>query len=445
MAAQRDRLQTQGGGVMRRNSWIVLSALGAMLLASSEVGAQERSASQGVGDCRAADMAFASGDRTELVEFRDAFRPNSEEASKRELLPIAWSPQDRALVLGRLRTLSEQAPGLLQRAAADGALSLYRAELAGFSQAKGGYRRLAIGSKAFPYPGYDWLTRIIAHEIVHSADPYDKLTTAPEWVALIEPRITTMRSLLAEEGLTIIMAASMPLSDRRTKLEAKIRGATGLPSAYSGYSAEESLAEVVSFMLDKDQRYEPPLQMAAFLQERLLCPASITKDASGFAYRKGLLDAAAGRNAAAVAAFSEAIRLDPRFMLAYMQRANSHWGMNANAAAIQDFSKAIELSSLYSRMRPYLLSSRGQLRFKTGDVAGAEADCAAALPLQDNYYNALFLCGQVKLAKSDFDGAVADLEKAIDVLPGYKNQVDPWLEKARALQQLMRYTGRPKK
>ncbi len=417
---------------MRSKYWLALPAFCSMLFATLGVGAQEQSTSQGVGDCRQAAMAFASGAWTDLFEIRDAFRPNSEEAIKHEWQPIAWSPQERALVLGRLSLLSEQAPGLLQLAAADGALSLYRAELAGFSRAKGGFRRLTFDGKAFPSPGHDWFTRIIAHEIVHSADPYYKLSATSEWAAMIEPRITTMRSLLAKEGLTTITAASMPLSDRRTKLEAKIRDITGLPSAYSGHNAEESLAEVVSFMVDKDQDYEPPQRIAAFLRERLLCPAAITKDASGFEYRKGLVEAAAGRQTAAVAAFSEAIRLDPQFMLAYMGRANSRWNMNANAAAIQDFSKAIELSSLYSRMRPYLLSSRGLVRMTIGDVVGAEADCTAVLALVDNYYNALLLCGQVKLAKSDYAGATADFEKAIDVLPSYQDQVDPWLEKARA-------------
>jgi tetratricopeptide (TPR) repeat protein len=292
--------------------------------------------------------------------------------------------------------------------------------------------RLTFDGTAFPRPGYDWLTRIIAHELVHSADPYNKLSADPSWNALIEPRITGVRALLAKEGLTVIMAASLPLSDRRTKLDKKIQQATGLPSAYSGFSTEEAIAEVVSFTLDKDQRYEPPPQMAAFLRKRLLCPVSNSNDPSGSAYREGLRQAAVGGRAAAVAAFSEAVRLDPQFTLAYMERANSRQSLNANAEAVQDFSKAIALSPLYSYIRPYLLTSRGLLLLQTGDVSNAAADCAAALPLKADYYNSLLLCGRVKLAESNFAGAIADLEAAIKVLPSYKAQVDSWLEKARA-------------
>lgn len=417
---------------MRRDILTLLSALSAVILTSSQAMAQDPSAPQDVGDCRSAGAAFAAGDWIALLEFRDAFRQGSEENAKRNWLPVAWEPDKKALVLERLAILSERSPGLLQVAAADGAVSLYRAEFAGYSQAKGGYRRLTLSSKAFPVPGYDWLTRIIAHETVHSADPYYKLSSAPEWIALIEPRIEKTRSLLAEEGLTIVAAASMPLSDRRTAIEAKIRKAAGLPSAYSAYNAEESLAEIVSFMLDQGEGYEAPPDMAAFLRTRLLCPSSVSGDASGFDYRKGLLEAAAGKYQAAAAAFSKAIQLDPAFMLAYMERANARRALRADRAAIEDFSTAIDLSSQYSRMRPYLFSSRGFLRIQAGDVPAAAADCTATLALADNYYNGLFLCGQVKLAQSDFAGAQAYFEKAIEVLPSYKDQVAPWLEKARA-------------
>jgi tetratricopeptide (TPR) repeat protein len=418
---------------MRSSNWIAALGFGAMVFVSLGVSAEERPSVRDSADCHAVARLFAAGNPSDLFVFRDAFRPNSEEAAKREYEPIAWSAQERELVLGRLRALlGEQSRGLLQRAAADGALSLYRAKLTGFAQAKGGYRRLTFDGTAFPRPGYDWLTRIIAHELVHSADPYNKLSVDPAWNVLIEPRIAAVRALLAKEGLTIVMAASLPLSDRRTRLDKKIQQATGLPSAYSGYSTEEAIAEVVSFTLDKDQRYEPPSQMAAFLRKRLLCPASNANDPSDSAYREGLRQAAAGSHAAAVVAFSEAVRLDPQFMFAYMERANSRQKLNANVEAVQDFSKAIMLSPLYSYIRPYLLTSRGLLQLQTGDVSSAAVDCAAALPLKADYYNSLLLCGRVKLAKSDFAGAIADLEAAIKVLPNYKAQVDPWLEKARA-------------
>jgi len=379
---------------------------------------------------RTQDRSAAS----DLFEFRDAFRAGSEEAGKREYAPVPWGASERDLVRERLGIVSAQAPGLLDRAAGDGPISVYRAELPGGSQAKGGYRRLTVGRNAFPAPGYDWLTRILAHELVHVADPYDRLSAEPEWNALIEPRITKAREALAAVKLSPAMAAALPIGPRRTQVEAQVRKASGLPSAYAAYNSEEALAEVVSFMLDKDAGYAPPPEMAAFLRKRLLSSASGAKDPAGAAYREGLRRAAEGKHGEAIAAFSEVVRLDARFLLAFMERAHSRQELGAKAAAIEDFSQAIALAPRYSRMRPYLVSSRGLLRVAAGDAASALADCAEARALRANYYNALFLCGRAKLATSDFPGAIADLTAAAEVLPAYKAQVEPWLQKARASQ-----------
>ncbi|MEX0841549.1 MAG: hypothetical protein WD039_04610, partial [Xanthobacteraceae bacterium] len=233
---------------------------------------------------------------SQLFEFRDAFRAGSEEAGKREYTPVPWSASERDLIRTRLGVVSAQAPGLFDRAAGDGPISLYRADLAGGSQAKGGYRRLTVGRTALPVPGYDWLTRILAHELVHVADPYDRLSAEPEWNAMIEPRITKAREALAKIKLSPVMAAALPIGPRRTEVEALVRTASGLPSAYAAYNSEEALAEVVSFMLDKVAGYTPPPDMAAFLTKRLLSSASAAKDPAGAAYRDGLRRAAEGKH-----------------------------------------------------------------------------------------------------------------------------------------------------
>ena len=406
-------------------------ALSAMVFVSFGVSAEERPLGVETVDCHAAARLVAAGAPSDLFVFRDAFRPNSEEAAKREYEPIAWGAQERELVLGRLRALlGEQSRGLLQRGGGGRCARPVPSQADRLRAGKG--RLLATDLRRYGFPE-TWLR--LAHRAssrTSSSIPPTRTTSLapiPAWNALIEPRITAVRALLAKEGLTIVMAASLPLSDRRSRLDKKIQQATGLPSAYSGFSTEEAIAEVVSFALDKDQRYEPPPQMTAFLRKRLLCPASNANDASGSAYREGLRQAALGGHASAAAAFSEAVRLDPQFMLAYMERANSRQNLNANAEAVQDFSKAIALSPRYSYIRPYLLTSRGLLLLQTGDVSSAAADCAAALPLQADYYNSLLLCGRVKLAESDLAGAIADLEAAIKVLPSYKAQVDPGSKK----------------
>jgi hypothetical protein len=146
---------------MRSGDWIVRLGIGATVFISFAAGAEERPSMRETVGCHAAAQLMVPKDTSSLFEFRDVFRPNSEEAAKHEYEPIAWGTQERELVLSRLRILfGGQTRGLLDRAAADGALSLYRAKLTGFAQAKGGYLRLTLDGTAFPKPGYDWLSAL---------------------------------------------------------------------------------------------------------------------------------------------------------------------------------------------------------------------------------------------------------------------------------------------
>lgn len=293
-----------------------------------------------------------------MIEFRDTYRPNSAEASKSEYVPISWKAGDRELVYKRLAILAKSATGLLQRAATDGPISLYRIENRSFSQAKGGYRRLSLNGSAFPYPGYDWLTRIMAHELTHGADPYEQISTDSEWKVLVEPRIMAARALLEKRGLTTLTAAQMPLGSQRTIIESEIRKETGLPSAYAAHAIEETIAEVVSFMLDQNTDYTPPPEIAGFLRKRLLDATSVTKDPASSAYREGLRLSALKDYRGAINAFSAAIQLSPKFALAYLERAIARQKTNANAEAAADFSQAIALVSRYSRHLPFLQSEK---------------------------------------------------------------------------------------
>lgn len=402
-----------------------------MLWARKRPGCRERVAAAALVLIQGASMlAVAAPDAQ--YEFLDAFRPGSEESVRREYAPVPWSASQRALVSARLESLHQRAPGLLDRAADGGRIGLYRAQLPGISQAKGAYRRLTFDAKAFPSPGYDWLTRIIAHELVHTADPYNRLSSDPEWTTLAEPRITTARDVLAKKGYTTAQAASLPLGPKRDEVETAVQAASGLPSAYAAHDSEEMLAEVVSFMLVSDTGYAPPVDMATFLRKHLLDPAPKIGDPAGAAYREGLRRAAAGKYNDAQTSFSEALRADPNFMLAYMERAHARQEMQLNPDALADFTQAIAHAPRYSRMHPYLLASRGLLRLDSGDVSGALADCASALPLRADHYGARFLCGRAKLASSDFSGAVLDFEAAVKALPSYSDQVEPWLKKARS-------------
>jgi parallel beta-helix repeat protein len=294
------------------------------------------------------------------IEFRDTIRPDSEEMNRSELVPIRWTLGDRELVFQRLGTLARTATGLFQRAAADGPVSFYRIEAKTATQATGAYRRVTINSLALPRPGYDWLTRIMAHELTHAADPYCWLSVDPEWRALVEPRIAAVHEILKKRNLTTAMAAQMPEGPQRTTLESIVRQETGLPSVYAAHSIEESVAEVVSFMADPTTDYSPPPAIATFLRKRLLDPVGspMGSQPAEVAYREGLRHAALKDDVAAIAAFSEALRLSPAFVAAYRERGIARVKMNAYADAAADFSKAIGMVSEFSRDLPFLKSER---------------------------------------------------------------------------------------
>jgi tetratricopeptide (TPR) repeat protein len=306
----------------------------------------------------------AASDFMSFFEFRNAFRTDSEESIAAPYAPIAWNENDKRVVKGRIGLLAERARGLLELGAIDGPISLYRIEMNGVSQAKGQYRRLAINGSAFPRTGYDWLTRIIAHELVHIADPYNFVAFDPEFTSLIEPRIQATRALLGKNGLTTIEAAAMPLGERRSKLEAQIRTTAELPSAYAAESIEEALAEIVSFMLDRNSGFRTSPAFTNFLNKRLLTPGAAAKIPAAERYREGIRLANSGKYSDAVAAYSEALVSAPAFMMAFFERSNAYLKLNARANAIQDLTKALDLTPPSSRWRGFLANSRSTVMAK---------------------------------------------------------------------------------
>lgn len=317
----------------------------------------------------------ASGPRRdwrELVEFRDVLRPDSEESLKSEYRPVAWSPRDRELVYQRFAAIAGTAPGLMEQAAMDGPISLYRIDLPTASQAKAAYRRLALNQSAFPNPQNDWLTRIIAHELAHAADPYGRMSTEAGWRTLVEPRIAAARELLKQRGLTTLAAAQMPIGPQRSQLETALRRESGLPSAYAAQSIEEATAEIVSFMVDGEADYAPPPAIAAFLRQRLTEPGDRREgerrggqeDGQGdsrpaaAAYREGLRLSALKDYPAAIEAYSEALRLSPDFAFALMERGIARSKLNAYAEAAADYSRALMLVSPYSRHAAFLQAEK---------------------------------------------------------------------------------------
>jgi len=253
---------------------------------------------------------------------------------------------ERAFVLKSLRRINGLAPGLLPRAAADGTLSVYRANLRTY--AKGGTRLIVVGKMVFVYPDFSF--RVLLHEMVHAADSYDKLSGSAAFRNIFEPKIKAARALLAKEGLTPAAAAALPLGERRKRIERMVRTQTGLPSAYAAYSLTECLAEVASFWVTPEFKYTPSPEMV-----RLLGPfvrQSVPPDPADQLFREAESRLNHGDFAGAIKKASLVIKAEPAFYQAYSVRSYAYLKLKKNKLALGDLKQARDrvspLQSSYS-------------------------------------------------------------------------------------------------
>jgi tetratricopeptide (TPR) repeat protein len=118
----------------------------------------------------------------------------------------------------------------------------------------------------------------------------------------------------------------------------------------------------------------------------------------------------------AVAQFSRAVALNPRYTIAYFMRAFAKDQLNDAQGALADYNKAIALN-------PKLVAAynnRGNLKDKKlNDVQGALADYNKAIALNPKLVAAYNNRGNVKDDLNDVQGALADYNKAIALNPKY--------------------------
>jgi len=88
----------------------------------------------------------------------------------------------------------------------------------------------------------------------------------------------------------------------------------------------------------------------------------------------------------AISDFSEAIKAQPRFSLAYYHRGRAQEMMQNLDAAIKDYTQAIQVNENWGGLElPAVYVSRGNARDDNGDPEGALSDYSEALKLNKNY------------------------------------------------------------
>jgi tetratricopeptide (TPR) repeat protein len=120
----------------------------------------------------------------------------------------------------------------------------------------------------------------------------------------------------------------------------------------------------------------------------------------------------------AIADYDQAIRLNPKFALAYLNRGDSRYGLGDKKGAITDFDQAIRLDPKYSPA----YSSRGYVRHELGDKQGAFTDFDQVIRLNPKNavaYVAYYNRGDVRNELGDKQGAITDFDQVIRLDPNF--------------------------
>jgi tetratricopeptide (TPR) repeat protein len=171
-------------------------------------------------------------------------------------------------------------------------------------------------------------------------------------------------------------------------------------------------------------------------------------DADAYLWR-GIVNLRKRQYEAAFADSTRAIQLDPTLTWAYRNRARAHRYRGDVDAALEDLSKALELSpeayltyieraylrNVYRgdlegaladadravQLHPasaYALQTRASIKSAMGDLAGVAVDAARALELEPGRHEALILLVPARLAMGDVEGARAAADRAVAARSG---------------------------
>jgi tetratricopeptide (TPR) repeat protein len=117
----------------------------------------------------------------------------------------------------------------------------------------------------------------------------------------------------------------------------------------------------------------------------------------------------------AVAEFTKAVELNPKFDRAYTNRGIAWMEMGEYDRAIDDYDKAIELNP--KQFQAY--GNRGNAWRYKGDFNRAIADHTKAIELNSNEARSYNNRGATWVNKGDFERAIVDFTKAIELEPKY--------------------------
>lgn len=143
------------------------------------------------------------------------------------------------------------------------------------------------------------------------------------------------------------------------------------------------------------------------------CSTSVTP------LQRGVALSQRGQDAAALAAFDEAIRQSPESAAAYAHRGVVRARLGDVDGAIADYDRAHKLGAPADEV----LFNRCQALISKRDYQGAIADCTAVLAENPSHAGASFARGNARWLAGDADQARADWVRAIEIEPDPRQKV----------------------
>ena len=147
------------------------------------------------------------------------------------------------------------------------------------------------------------------------------------------------------------------------------------------------------------------------------------KSMSGYDLRGDIYCFGKNNNKKAIADYSRAIKLDPKYYWLYIERAEAYFGEKKYSKAIKDYSVAIKTNSESKRLQAQFYNSRGICYYSTGNYNKAINDYNKAIKLVQTQDRPIFLAeiynnrGKVYKATGECDKALLDFRKVIELKP----------------------------
>ncbi len=124
-----------------------------------------------------------------------------------------------------------------------------------------------------------------------------------------------------------------------------------------------------------------------------------------------------GKQQAAIANYTEALKLNPHNASIYYQRGNSYYSQKAYEKAIKDYTAAITIKAKYSDA----YYQRGVIYYELNDNEKAITDLTKALRINPKYAKAYKKRGQIYSEIGDYKNAIQDYSQSIRLNPKDSN------------------------